>query len=358
MSTVDELISKVRSFLKRLPMDSIRNLSCEEFAGVLGVDPKQLPLRYKMEMARMLYDEFHVTYKWISDKLAMSFRDINRAVRGVGGRTAEKIVSPTKVEVDVVAKAIQLLREGKIRNPNDLVLELKVDLEQARNLFDAIVENEKVTIMPTVEAAKKIERSWRSIAKTSQRLEDVDRKVKENVEWYEGWSKSFLELLKKEYKGIIEEMRKEFDGEVRHIQNHIDGIHKDLFEIHKILATFGVESKTLLELIKYVQGLREDVENIKSKLNEISKQLVSLTDSINLIRLSAEMRLEDYPYGCKWLDKDGYCAIGWSNKIEGCNMKPDTVNGKMVYKLNAKSHPLICVACPYYEPRGSSASKR
>jgi len=181
MSTVDELISKVRSFLKRLPMDSIGNLSREEFAEVLGVDPKQLPLRYKMEMARMLYDEFHVTYKWISDKLAMSFRDINRSVRGVGGRTAEKIVSPTKVEVDVVAKAIQLLREGKIRNPNDLVLELKVDLEQARNLFDAIVENEKVTIMPTVEAAKKIEMSWRSIAKTSQRLEDVDRKVKESV---------------------------------------------------------------------------------------------------------------------------------------------------------------------------------
>jgi len=33
-------------------------------------------------------------------------------------------------------------------------------------------------------------------------------------------------------------------------------------------------------------------------------------------------------------------------------MKPDTVGGKTVYRLNVKKHLLICTTRPSYEPGG------
>jgi len=55
----------------------------------------------------------------------MSARDVAKAVKG--GVKAEKAVEETKVpkvDVEVQAKAIELVRSGGARNPNDLVLSL------------------------------------------------------------------------------------------------------------------------------------------------------------------------------------------------------------------------------------------
>jgi hypothetical protein len=87
----------------------------------------------------------------------------------------------------------------------------------------------------------------------------------------------------------------------------------------------------------------------------ISKQIASLTDDVDWIRMSAERMLRDDSHGCKWLDKDGYCALWyWHSKIKGWDMKSDIVNGKRVYRLKVKSHPLMCTSCPNYKPRGLS----
>jgi len=66
-----------------------------------------------------------------------------------GGTRAGKAVEETKVpkvDVEVQAKAIELVRSGEARNPNDLVLKLKIPLDIAEQLFNRVVENEKLTV--------------------------------------------------------------------------------------------------------------------------------------------------------------------------------------------------------------------
>jgi hypothetical protein len=120
-----ELVSRVRGFLRGLSREEIKRLSREEFARAIGVDPLSIPSKYKWELARILYSEFKLPYRKICELLAMSARDVAKAVKG--GVKAEKAVEEIKalkVDVEVQAKAIELVRSGEARNPNDLVLSL------------------------------------------------------------------------------------------------------------------------------------------------------------------------------------------------------------------------------------------
>jgi len=117
----------------------------------------------------------------------------------------------------------------------------------------------------------------------------------------------------------------------------------------------GLESsisnlKTLEDLANELSMVRKEVENLK---NSLSRRLNEIANSMDFIRQSAERRLRDDYNGCKWLSKDGYCTCwAWYNKVKGWNMKTDIVEGRVVYRLNVKKHPLICTACPSYQPRG------
>jgi len=76
-----------------------------------------------------------------------------------------------------------------------------------------------------------------------------------------------------------------------------------------------------------------------------------LKDDMDLMLMSVAGRLEG-DLSCKWLDRDGYCTHWhWSVKVRDWNMRQSTDEGETVYLLNARKHPLICVACPSYEPR-------
>jgi len=120
-----ELVSRVREFLRGLSREEIKQLSREEFAKTIGVDPLNTPSEYKRELARILYSEFKLPYRRICKLLAMSARDVAKAVKGEA--RAEKAVEGAralKVDVEVQAKATELVRSGEARNPNDLVLSL------------------------------------------------------------------------------------------------------------------------------------------------------------------------------------------------------------------------------------------
>jgi len=117
----------------------------------------------------------------------------------------------------------------------------------------------------------------------------------------------------------------------------------------------GLESsisnmKTLEDLANELSVVRKEVENLKDSL---SRRIDEIDDSLNFIRLSAERRVRDDHNGCKWLSEDGYCTSWYFNsRVKGWNMKKDIVGDRVVYRLNVKKHPLMCTACPSYEPRG------
>jgi hypothetical protein len=80
-------------------------------------------------VTRTLY-EHGMPYRQIASIVGRSMRDISRAVRGgprgAWGRAPEGLAS---VDVEVAKRVIQLMREEKVRNANDLVPELGLNLE-------------------------------------------------------------------------------------------------------------------------------------------------------------------------------------------------------------------------------------
>jgi len=112
--------------------------------------------------------------------------------------------------------------------------------------------------------------------------------------------------------------------------------------------------QSFLSNVKALEGLASEVSKLREEVEGLNRRLEELEDSIGWIRRSVKMvRLRDGRTGCKWLDGDGYCtSLHWDEKIKDWSMRPDTKEGRTVYRLNVKRHPLICTACPLYEPRG------
>jgi hypothetical protein len=76
-----------------------------------------------------------------------------------------------KVDVEVQVKAIELVRSVEARNPNDLVLKLKIPLDIAEQLFNRVVENEGITTMLVLDAVRELG----DLVEKAGELEDVVR---------------------------------------------------------------------------------------------------------------------------------------------------------------------------------------
>jgi hypothetical protein len=81
--SVNELVSKVRDFMRSLPPDRIREVTRGDITKVLGVDPIKLPRDVKMVIAKILYNELKLPYRWIASRIAISPNDVQLAVKGL-----------------------------------------------------------------------------------------------------------------------------------------------------------------------------------------------------------------------------------------------------------------------------------
>jgi len=137
-----------------------------------------------------------------------------------------------------------------------------------------------------------------------------------------------------------------------------------IFTVSKIISPLENPQsrlKKVAELAAKVEEISKKVEILDSKLQNfkfleeigkrlsiIEKKVFELEKELKLLRWSAEDRVEDYR--CKHLDEDGFCHLWSWKKMEGFEMKEILVKGRKEFLLNAKKHPLICAACPRYEP--------
>jgi len=368
MSTLDELVSKIKGYLKGMPLERVKLLTHEDFSRELGVDLKRLKPEWKDEVTRTLY-KHGMSYRQIASILGRSMRDISRAVRGgCGGAWRRAPEGLTSVDVEVAKKAIQLMREGKVRNANDLVLELGLNLEQAKCLYDAIVDNERVITVSTVEAAQRIERSWKSVVKYSRRLEEEVESLKREVEECE-----------KRAKDVVEGLKRDIEGEVKFVERFRGEAVKDLLKLQEVFTSLDIHVKTLMDFMSRVQELRERVERLEdgfkrleectSKIKEAEAGLKRM--GMEISRLKGELNemavLKSLAYWlevclkpltsshyhycrCAYEDEYGYCTVGWSAPLQGLEVKEVVEGGRKVYCVNVKDHRWICVTCPLYRP--------
>jgi archaellum component FlaC len=188
----------------------------------------------------------------------MSARDVARAVRG-GAGTGGTVGGPavSEVSVELQARAIELVRSGEARNPNDLALKLRIPLDVAEQLFNRVVKNEKLTVEPTIDAAVRIEKSLRSIKQYVEKLREFEEKIKE-----------YEERAKNVVKGLDEALNDRMKT-VQHIEKRVEELGREIFGLGITLTASGVEVRIVLDLLKRVRRLEEELGKLKKEVKPV-----------------------------------------------------------------------------------------
>jgi chaperonin cofactor prefoldin len=145
-----------------------------------------------------------------------------------------------------------------------LVLELRVNLEVAEQLYEKLAENEKAVAMPLVEAVQKIKRALKEVSKHEERLKEVGKAL-------EG------------YKGLLDELRKEletFRVEYEVLEKKSKSLWKELRELFGGIGSvqlrfieLGSDVKILLDLLTKVSGFEEEPEVLLKRMESIEALL-------------------------------------------------------------------------------------
>jgi transposase len=136
---------------------------------------------------------------------------------------------------------------------------------------------------------------------------------------------------------------------VEELSKGVEELAKRLEGLRPIEGLRGWLSKMEERLLK-VEG---SIKALRAEVKEVASRVGSLDDKVGWIERGVSRRLRDDWIGCKYMDEEGYCTCWlWYSKVEGWDMKEGFKEGKIVYHLNVKKHPLICTACPSYKCRG------
>lgn len=114
--------------------------------------------------------------------------------------------------------------------------------------------------------------------------------------------------------------------------------------------------KTPKELIKFLEDkIKIEPTNVEY-LELDSERIIELEKRMEELIESTEHRLKNED-ACKHIGKYGYCSM-WHYPYDEVEKKeylrPEgkiMINGKTVYFINVRNHPLICSACPSYETK-------
>jgi len=384
--SVNELVSKVRDFMRSLPPDRIREVTRGDLTKVLGIDPIKLPRDVKMVIARILYNEFKLPYRWIASRIALSPNDVQLAVKGLRISRFEG-----RVDVNVIVSAIKLFREGKVRNPNDLIVELKLDPEVAEHIFyDIIIRNEGITTLDVIEAVQKLEEYLRKIREYSQDIEAVEKKVKENINTY----KTYLNYS-------LENFKKELDEELKRIETKVNEVQERLNNIKKELREADIKIRGLTELNKYIKSistdvniLKDEIKNLKNDINILKSfkdktlssleslsndvnnfkvQLKKVEDLLNMIsrsfeglkevstfltiltlwlKVQSEAIFSSEGMKCVHIDSEGYCTKhAFLTRVSGLSIKEVSKGNLKKYYPNVMESKWLCVLCKSYKSK-------
>lgn len=146
--------------------------------------------------------------------------------------------------------------------------------------------------------------------------------------------------------------------QVSELNERIAGLNDRLNELTKVTDDLSAQLKKvkkIKDLNEKTSKTDEELENVKEKVKTIDFQLKWGLDRIRLLIKSAVDRASDREFGCKRMDKDGFCTYWiWASKESDWKMKQAPTGGPAGYLLNVMEHPIRCTACPKFEQRGKT----
>jgi len=142
--------------------------------------------------------------------------------------------------------------------------------------------------------------------------------------------------------------------QVMELADKVEELKHKVNELSELVEKFKANVKDvevlgkLNELVSMVNGLNEELRSVRSDLKVLREIVSRVEDYLDLIRRGCIVKART----CKWCSSDGYCLFWyWDKRIEKWDMKPDTLRDRKVYRLNVLKNPLLCSACPIYEPK-------
>jgi len=189
------------------------------------------------------------------------------------------------VSVEIQAKAIELVRSGEARNPNDLVLKLKTPLEVAEHLFNRVVENEKLVLESTINAVVRIERSIKSIKQYAEKFEELEEKTREKIKEYEEKAGKFVKDL--------DEASNDKMKMIQDVEKRVEKLGNKIFGLGITLTAGGAEIRTLTDLLGRVKQLEDKVSKLEEKHGKLEEKVEPIDR--RLLSISTELgRLAEF----------------------------------------------------------------
>jgi chromosome segregation ATPase len=198
------------------------------------------------------------------------------------------------------------------------------------------------------DAARRVDELSLALASLEQRLS-----LLENALSYEAKS---LEKVRLE----ISNLNRNFE-ELRTQLLPLDRLKDEVRTFQRQLQNIAEANKTTDEKIKNTLSVTEELKANLSSLQNLLKlvednmqaRVEALEHDIDLMTYYAKERFESKEYQCKHADKEGYCTrYKWRYHNVHLNMKEVKANGEKAYLVNVRLKPIICAACPAYQPKG------
>ncbi|MCC6005737.1 MAG: helix-turn-helix domain-containing protein [Thermofilum sp.] len=127
---------------------------------------------------------------------------------------------------------------------------------------------------------------------------------------------------------------------------------KQVAELAQKLDELSRRVGEIEEKISRVRGL-EGLAELASRIERLERVVSMMEDDLVIMQFSALYKVLENP--CRWINGEGYCTLRCLEEweIRGTNwvVRREVVDGEVVYRLNVKEHPWLCLECPFYEPR-------
>jgi hypothetical protein len=120
--------SDIEKKVMSLSLDWLETATRKSFGNLLGSSPCSLPKNVRLNVARILLEK-GVSYRKVARFMCLSLRDASHVAKTFATSHSKSCDEAHAVDVEVVKKAIELIRKREARNPNDLVIMLRIDLD-------------------------------------------------------------------------------------------------------------------------------------------------------------------------------------------------------------------------------------
>lgn len=261
--------------------------------------PEEVALLPPEEKAKLIVElrRQGKTYREIQSQVKVSPRDIKRALDAFGKAEGkpEAVDDELGLPTDQIKEAIRLMRSGKAKNPNDLVLQLGIPFSKAKALWERVMENENLTPV-TIQKEKAelknlLDEGWVLKQELSEAMEDAG----DAVECLRG-AKKLHESLRSLNLKEAEELSERFRGHIELLRGlKKEGVFDHIEDFAHNLLAFRRDLEARVKKLEAWTSTVHDLVEAHNALTDTVSGLAAKVKALDAFRVEAQKALKERP---------------------------------------------------------------